>query len=281
MTFDEMTAAVSAKLVATFERRDRDLSSERNKKNSHAVKAGASGSSRALLMIVDLFKSEISDRAGIVSEQLRETSRAVGLQPIPDLEAQLRGYVETTMDAQHASLRANMVGNPPFKGTTLQNQSMIAQTTSQFDEVSKTARDGVLADMALLASEIQSAASNKVGRGDMHVNINAPVGILQTGDFASASQSITVTPDAAAEVVRALEVLEIAVSALTETAINRDELKAIIGECKAELAKDAPNKTRLSALLYGVAGTVQTTAALKPAYETFRTALSAIGIPLP
>jgi hypothetical protein len=54
----------------------------------------------------------------------------------------------------------------------------------------------------------------------------------------------------------------------------------MVADSKAELAKPTPNKSKLAALLGGVAVTIQTVASLRPAYDAVKGALALLGIRL-
>jgi hypothetical protein len=63
-----------------------------------------------------------------------------------------------------------------------------------------------------------------------------------------------------------------------EQGFNKSEIVELIDESKAELAKDKPNVSRLRGLLPSIALAIQTSAALRPAYEIFKRALALMGL---
>lgn len=62
---------------------------------------------------------------------------------------------------------------------------------------------------------------------------------------------------------------------------QKDELVEVTQECETELGKAKPNRTLLLGLLSVLGGTVQSIAALQPAYVAVKAAALAIGITLP
>jgi hypothetical protein len=112
-------------------------------------------------------------------------------------------------------------------------------------------------------------------------NINAPGGIVQTGNNAKAG-NIVINNDNKQELCKAIDIILNAMSNANDFHSSaKEETKELIDKVKSEVEKPKPNGIKLGSLLLGIANTVQSLASMKPAYEALKTAASAIGIHLP
>ena len=78
------------------------------------------------------------------------------------------------------------------------------------------------------------------------------------------------------EIVAALETVGKALSDIMEPPFHKEEVLGVVQDCKAEAGKPMPNVTRLKGALITVATSIQSVAALKPAYETLKGALALV-----
>jgi hypothetical protein len=88
--------------------------------------------------------------------------------------------------------------------------------------------------------------------------------------------------NAKAELEKALSAVDRALAKLQEpTSFDKGELRGVVAQSRAELAKPSPNKTLLGPMLAVVATGIQTVGSMKDAYATLKSALGMIGINIP
>jgi hypothetical protein len=110
------------------------------------------------------------------------------------------------------------------------------------------------------------------------VNITGSNNIVQAGISGSTASIIidAAARDAIREALAALrDALQAAPDGLPAPA---EELHEMLAEGEQEVAKEAPNKTKLATILSGLAIATQTVAALEPAYLSIRKALEMMGL---
>ncbi|MDD5008035.1 MAG: hypothetical protein PHU49_06705 [Syntrophorhabdaceae bacterium] len=113
-------------------------------------------------------------------------------------------------------------------------------------------------------------------------NFYGNVGAVQTGSTSSANIIQNLGIDDRQALVSALNAVKeqvLGIQDLTER--KRGELKEIVEECIQQSTTQAPNNTKLFALLNILGITVQSIASAQPAYQVLKTALMPLGIMLP
>ena len=152
--------------------------------------------------------------------------------------------------------------------------------TKQLEDAKAHALNKVGCEIDLYTAGLERAMRDAQQHRPTSVNVHGPVGILQTGDYSTASMTITLDDTSKKEIVTALETVEAAIRDLQDTPFDKAELLELIRESKAEASEHQPKTTRLKGFLLGIATSIQSVAALRPAYETLKGALALIGVPL-
>lgn len=78
----------------------------------------------------------------------------------------------------------------------------------------------------------------------------------------------------------AFDALRSAIAASGEETRFKNDLLEVIDDCRSESDKPAPNLTKFTGMLSGLATTIQTAASLAPAYAAFKSAAAIAGITL-
>jgi hypothetical protein len=138
------------------------------------------------------------------------------------------------------------------------------------------------AEIELLCTSLKAAESAEASIPGTIVNVYSPVGVLQTGSNASSNVNIATNEEAHRAIVEALRLVEASLSQVAELVnANKSEVEEMVRQAKEELQKGNPNGTLLRSLLPNIAIAVQTTGAVKPAYDAMKWALSFLGITVP
>lgn len=114
------------------------------------------------------------------------------------------------------------------------------------------------------------------------MTIYGTVGAVQTGPGATAHITQIITPDDRQRLFEALERVKEQVESRGEVEeYSRKDLIAVIDDARSDASKEQPNMLRLRSLSSTIATTIQTVAALRPAYEFLKGALLPWGVVLP
>lgn len=126
------------------------------------------------------------------------------------------------------------------------------------------------------------ASRNSSGNATEHSFIfNGPVGSVQTGPNAVANVVQTLGEPDKVRLVAALRELQKNLASADLSVTDRADLSEIAEDTIVELDKDRPNRIRLTSSLNTIAQSVQTVAALLPAYQAIKVAVTPLGIHLP
>ncbi len=138
------------------------------------------------------------------------------------------------------------------------------------------ARMRASSEVDLYVAELARAARAEGGPG---VVVHGPVGAIQTGPHATANVAMTIDTSTREELGQVLSELTEQLQTLgQDQPFSTAEVGELVRDCQEEARKDEPNGTKLRALVGGITTAIQTSAALRPAYETLVSIARAIGI---
>lgn len=245
---------------------------------SKAIMHGAYRGSRMLLQIIELYKAELDIQASMAWGHLQRVMASAGVGGMETLADDLKAFMTKTIDGISATLLKHINNSSPFRSKT----TGIIDAVKPLEEAKAHALRKVDCEIDLYVAKLEQSARQTQESGGTKVAIyGGQVGIVQTGDFSTASLIVTLDDTAKREIVAALDKVEEALREIRETPFNKEEVLREVQECKAEADKPKPNVTRMKGALLAVANSIQTVAALKPAYETLKGALALVGITLP
>ena len=188
--------------------------------------------------------------------------------------ARIKEFLTTIIKAQSSKLLAVVLERQPFKGSG----PFGTNVSDEFGAVLNRTRRDVEVEVDLWLAALNQ---DQRSAGTTQVNVAGDVGIVQTGDYASASQAIVLDGEGKDAIARALEQVAQGLEETPGGQFNVNDIKELVRECQDELVKGEPNHTKLKASLVGIATAIQTSAALGPAYQALKGALGFLGITLP
>lgn len=109
-------------------------------------------------------------------------------------------------------------------------------------------------------------------------NFNAPVGAVQSGDYAVANVQQTAGSSDYGALIAALKAAQAEFAAAEISSGDREEAREHLQVVIEEIQKEKPNRLSLKSLLSGVAATVQTLGSSSEAYKAVVAALSVLGV---
>lgn len=278
MLDDRTTDLARRTIEVALEERWTPLSRQTLEITSDATMHGAYGGSRMLVQIIELYKAELDIQASMAWGHLQRTLANVGIGRLDTLAADLKVFMGETIERVAAGLLDHINNSSPFKN----KRTEIIDPVKPLEEAKDHALRKVDCEIDLYVAGVGQVARQTQQGGTTYVNVSGgQVGILQTGNFSSASMTVTLDANSKREIVAALESVENSVRNIQETPFDKVEVLELVRDSKAEADKPKPNLTRLKAALLAIAASIQPVAALKPAYETLKGALALVGVTLP
>jgi hypothetical protein len=210
-----------------------------------------------------------SDLPRLIIQEMRDVLLKAKPKPSPELSKYLKDIVSSPSISR----------NELIEYLRFQNiDSAVAETVI----ISSPSR--FFSEIDLIIKEIENLEKGEGMGSETNIttyNINAPGGIVQTGNNAMA-KNIVINNDNKQELYKAIDIIFNAISNANDFHSSaKEETKAMICEVKTEVEKPQPNGIKLKSLLFGIGTTIQSLASMKPAYEALKTAASVIGIHLP
>lgn len=278
MLDDRSTDLARRTIEVALEERWTPLSRQTLEIASEAIRHGAYGGSRFLVQIIGLYKAELDIQASIAWGHLQRVLANVGIGRMDTLAADLKDFMGETIERVAASLLDHINNSPPFKN----KQTNIIEPVKPLNEAKDHALSKVGCEIDLYVAGLEQAAHQTQEGGTTHVSVyGGQVGILQTGNFSSASMTVTLDSNSKREIMAALQAVENTLRGIQETPFDKAEVLELVQDSRAEADKPKPNLTRLKGALLGIAASIQSVAALRPAYETLKGALALVGVTLP
>lgn len=244
------------------------------------IKHGVLQSSMAARQVGVLHGNDIRIRGEIALSTAKRVFSILGISPTENFETELRTFLEDLLNAEVIKQRGYLNGHAPLiqpsrgAGTSF-HQIGNAEFDKAVDHMFRRLRSEITLYTATLRTPAKTMSS-----GPPSITIEGDVGIFQTGP--NASVMISIDAFAKEQINKALDAVQ---SALAETkdsaSFSVAEIEEMVVESKEELQKEKPNATKLKTMLTGISGAIQTTAALRPAYESVKSALAFFGISLP
>jgi hypothetical protein len=269
----ELRKVARDRIGLEFEEQDRQLDRAIGEKLSGFMKRGTLQSSMAARAVGELYGNDMRVRGETSLACLLSVCSTFGVTPEGDLRSELESFLSKELAEQKTQKEQQLQNQAPIKGAS---PSMWEIASTEFESGYDIATRKLRSDLDLYVAVLNRPQS-LTDSSTANVTVHGNVGVVQTGAYASSSISIDAT--ARGEITAALEVLAAALAEMQEgQGFNKSEIVELIDESKAELAKDKPNVSRLRGLLPSIALAIQTSAALRPAYEILKRALALMGI---
>jgi len=276
MPDEELERLVNEKLFVAFEERDIALGRDYASTVSDFSRHQALQSTSSARAVINLHTQELAIRASFALGQFKRVAASLSITFDTQLGQDTKNFLCSIIQDQSSKLTEVVKSRQPFKTSGAFGTDIVAE----FATVSIRTHRDVKAEIDLWVAVLERQQRAQKG-GSTQINVTGDVGIMQTGDYATASQTITLNGEGRDVISKALDMVGLALEETPEAQFNINEVKELVRECQDEIDKDQPNQTKLKASLVGIAATIQTSAALVPAYQALRGALGFIGITLP
>jgi hypothetical protein len=228
---------------------------------------GALLSGMTIARVTDAVRAEARIRAELAWQTVAQVISSRALSIDPSLVDEVKDFVE-------AQLRA---GSPDLEIQLTSAGDLLGRPSASAEPFVASAVERIHSeiDLALAASRDRQQQS-----GSTTINIYQPFGIIQTGDHAQASFSVSI--DDRHAISDALNVVRRALAEAPDLADTiRQESLQVVDETTTELAKPAPNGLKLRAGMSAVATTIQTLGSAGAAYQVLKGAAALVGLQLP
>ena len=228
-------------------------------------------------MVVKLVREHCSRaielRALIVWQNLSKVLSRAGVVPSETLADDLK---------QEVSKYANAIYTDPLYSFEHVVQRVGIGTAQSLTEARDAALAKVYAEIDLFVLGLRSQREAEESGSAPTFHFHSPVGAVQTGPNASAQVFQNISPQDREALLGAIEAVRKSLADIDGLPAHpKEEIVELVEEADAETKKAKPNSTKLLSIFTGIGQAIQTTADLKPAYDTLKAALTPFGIFLP
>ncbi len=255
-------------LVRKTQHRHREILQE-------STSRGMSQSSTAILLLAELHTDNLRDAVPEAWNLLTETHRAMGSDASGETRAAMKSWMSERIKELKGRASAQIEHDLTQYGARLQNRGML----ERIDNTESIARALDSQYAAVIDNYVDQLTNTPMTQPPLTINAQN-IGAVLTGDRATAH----VTQNAGT-VEQMRELVELMRDVLKhEPSLDerkKGELMEIANDAHAELAKPAPNETKLMTLFTLLTQSVQTLPAAKPAYTAAKALLAPFGISLP
>jgi hypothetical protein len=264
---DRLNRLADAELAS----RESNLAQAINAVNSQFAAKGAFNSGRRLTFVHQVIENELDIRNELVWNATRRVLSERQQVTDEEMRRELKNYMKDRLFRSQATLNHSLdqhIRDPALrKRLTIDDRAVRVQKRIEIEV-------DIFCDASV--SRVQQSFSATPA-----IVIHGPVGAVQTGSGATSNISVTINESTQHSLLLAIrqarEALEASPQALPESA----ELVQITNDLQKELESPSKNVTRIKLLLSGLAGSIQTVASMRPAYEAIKGAGALIGLQLP
>ena len=240
---------------------------------------GVLQSGMTIKRVADLCVDTVKNRAKLVWQILLECITAADISYSPKLANELKAIVAKYLPEEFRDLNGYIKRTVALVGLS----SPFGAPGVDLKGARNQALRKVGTEIDLFVLSLKSKVETEKDRSSSTViNINSPVGSIQTGNGSTANVIQNIEPALKEQLLKALDKI---ISTLSqpelETHTPKGELIEVAQESQKELRKEKPTLTRLRSLLTTIGTSIQVISSLKPAYDTLKHFLKLIGIPLP
>jgi hypothetical protein len=195
----------------------------------------------------------------------------------------MKAFLADVIGREAGSLLDRMNSTPPI-GTSakagMTGSAIEIDVQARFEAVRANVLTKVNAEVDLFVRRIVTLAERVDAPGN-RVSITGSGNVVLAGAFVGSPMSIGLDAGSKAALENALDTVEIALAEVETATFNVAEVKEMVAQSKAELAKDKPNSILISSMLQGTATAIQTLPSLRPAYDALKWALLPLSVMLP
>lgn len=274
MMLNNSILQIAEGLITTqLDERARHIRDESERIHNEMAERGVASSGGTIWRIRRLCENELQIRAQQIVEKLATVVSTANIRPYDTLNDDLKREMENYFLPEVEKLQhmvdkvARLIGGIGNQDTSL-------------EEARERALKKAWAQIDLFVLGFTQA--EEVRQPTQRVTVYGSVGVVQVGTGATAHVTQTIPIDDGQRLVEALERVREEVEARGEVEeYARKDLIAVIDDARSDASKEQPNMLRLRSLSFTIATTIQTVAALRPAYEFLKGALLPLGVVLP
>jgi hypothetical protein len=256
---------------------NQDLATRLLQVDSDAAKAGQMGGSGRAKGYAVVFRQDLRNRAHYI---FIEIQRALGLYP-QLMDETLRNYLvglHFTEVRKQCNALHNLLEQGLGKSAAFGDSSLGSLLSRLNDECAHLQEKYTLEMGAFFQASLRS---KPVPESNGSVVINGPVGVVQTGAYASATLIVNVGVEDRGAMIMALEMVASTFRDSQQLADeHRRQMLEVVDQAKVATQQQLPNPTLLRGMFTVVCETLQTLAASQPAMAALRAAALPFGIAL-
>lgn len=257
---------------------DHDLAMRLRDADTEAARSGQMGGSGRIVRYSVATMQDLRNRAQFL---FLEIQRALGLYP-QQLDDTLRNFLVglhlTEVRGQCNELQ-NMLVRRLGKSTAFGDASLGGVQSQLNDECAHLREKYTLEIGAFVRAWVLRSKPAQDGNGG--VVINGPVGVVQTGAYASATLTVNVGAEDRGAMEKALDLVASTLRDSQQLADeHRRQMLEVVDQAKAASQQHLPNSTLLRGMFTVICETLQTLAASQPAMAALRAAALPFGIAL-
>jgi len=233
--------------------------------------------------IYELIKGTIPNKSDIISKTIINEIEEFNLPPSDEYTVQLksiaRSLMPKTVESMVHTIHQNLVriGSPLAEKVKDRYTNDLTITLElclrrMYDEI----------DFSLEKLKRRLEAKKNADKSQI-INVNAPVNVIQTGDYSIANIAQNFNESSRDSLHKALELIETAIQKEPKLPdYPKEEIVEIIRESQEELKKNYPNISKIKSYLSTIGSAIQTTLSAKEIYgAVIKPAFGLFGINLP
>jgi len=199
----------------------------------------------------------------------------------PDLASDIKGVLKSISPNLASELNARVAREAQVVSGKSAARDF-SSVRNRIDTAIRTADHKVGLDVDLYVLGLNNSASPGPGTNEPIINIYGTVGIVQTGNQASADISVGLDGSSSGELIQSLEMLSTKLAAMSELpAHSITEITEIVDDGINELKREEPNQTKLRSMMATIGSAIHGVGQLKPAYDSMKMLGKLIGVDLP
>lgn len=248
-----------------------------DKTKADLARRGLGRGGAMITAIQTVYAQAVIARVEIVWKIILRAVKTAGIKYSADMEGQLKEFVGSYFPEDMNEFQHQL--------TVFMRQVGLENLLGKFPDEIENARRAALAkiysEIRLFTMNLKNAPEAGTYSTQFTFN-NSSIGAVQTGNQSIANVNLQSNAADLATLQKALEVIAQELAKIGDLPNhNKTDIIDMVEDGKAELAKEKPNLTKLSAYLPTISGAIGVLANLKPAYDGLKIAATAVGIPLP
>ena len=237
-------------------------------------RSGNLQSSRCVLAVALVGCEELTVRAEIVWQAIKRSHASMVSRPDEQTLDGLKQQIAEHVTNQAKRIAAQACGRVKFGGTKWHGT-----IKDQINERCREMRAKLTIEAQFYVDELEQVAGDRESDGRSAPTFNAPIGVVQIGDYATANVSFQAQD--AQQFAEALETFRASLADNREIlSEQRDQADELAEQLLVAVRAEKPNPPMIAGLFGALGQVVRTVASIRPAWEALRDVAIAIGMML-